>query len=579
MKRYLLMAAVGLMSLTSCEDFLDTESYTKQTSDNFPASSTDVDNMVTGVYSVLNTLSKDFTSSNFWVSELASDDRFGGGGANDKHFQAPDHLLNFGTDMLRPAWIDYYMGIYRANSAMANFDKGAEYVEGAALNSYKGQVHFLRAFYVNEMAELWGSIPLPFTAEAQNLPKTDIDVIYGHIAYDLKEAIGLLPATRYSETTSGRVTKWAAEAMMARVFLFYTGFYQKAEMPLGDGAGNNVGSVTKAEVINWIDDCVANSGHSLVNDYRRLWPYSNEYTAKDYDYVKDLAASGNVWLRDGENPEHVFVIKCSSMATWSSYPSGNTGYGNLWDLSFGVRAPGNGDENTYPFGRGWGAGPASSDLWDEWKAAEPLDPRREASIISIADDYPDYVQGADRQMEDSQFWQKKYMPIMAHDESGKLKYTFGSLMYGRTDDDFQIGHPQDLCVIRYADVLLMQSELKENADGLNAVRNRVGLPNVSYSTEALRNERRWELAFEGRRWADIRRWHIAEESLRRQLDKPIYNDGVKATMKDFSTGYAQRYQDTKGGFFKIPESEIDLSSGVLTQNEGWTGSDSEFTGW
>ena len=151
-------------------------------------------------------------------------------------------------------------------------------------------------------------------------------------------------------------------------------------------------------------------------------------------------------------------------------------------------------------------------------------------------------------------------------------------MFGRTDDDMALGHVQDLCVIRFADVLLMQSELKQNADGMNKVRARVGLTPVSYSLEALQQERRFELAFEGRRWADIRRWHIAEQCLERSVGAPIYNQGILTEMKEFGSGYANRYKETKG-FFKIPESEIDLSNGVLVQNEGWTGTNSNFTGW
>ena len=96
--------------------------------------------------------------------------------------------------------------------------------------------------------------------------------------------------------------------------------------------------------------------------------------------------------------------------------------------------------------------------------------------------------------------------------------------------------------------------------------------------QALQQERRFELAFEGRRWADIRRWHIAEDCLERQIGDPIYNQGLPDKMKEFGSGYRSRYQETNG-FFKIPESEIDLSSGVLEQNAGWTGTDSNFPGW
>ena len=69
---------------------------------------------------------------------------------------------------------------------------------------------------------------------------------------------------------------------------------------------------------------------------------------------------------------------------------------------------------------------------------------------------------------------------------------------------------EDLYIIRFADVLLMHSELTGNADNMNRVRARAGLPAIGYSLEALQQERRHELAFEGQRFQDIRRWHIAE---------------------------------------------------------------------
>lgn len=61
--------------------------------------------------------------------------------------------------------------------------------------------------------------------------------------------------------------KWAAEALMARVFLFYTGYYDKEALPLPDG-----GSITKQQATDWLVDCIENSGHDLVSDFRNLWP-------------------------------------------------------------------------------------------------------------------------------------------------------------------------------------------------------------------------------------------------------------------------------------------------------------------
>ncbi len=81
-------------------------------------------------------------------------------------------------------------------------------------------------------------------------------------------------------------------------------------------------------------------------------------------------------------------------------------------------------------------------------------------------------------------------------------------------ENMQLNNIHDLVLIRFADVLLMQSELKKDVAGINEVRKRAGLnPIAAYSEEALRNERRWELACEGTRWNDLRRWHIAAAAL------------------------------------------------------------------
>ncbi|WP_280744005.1 MULTISPECIES: RagB/SusD family nutrient uptake outer membrane protein [unclassified Parabacteroides] len=572
MKKILFLLAAALLCV-SCEDFLDTENLTKKDTTNFPKSATDAEQMISGIYSTLNTAISNTDRNYYFVSELASDDRFGGGGENDKSMQASDKLMNSEPDMYNSFWSARYKGINRANMSLETLDNCE--VDAATLNKYKGESHYLRAFFYHELAEMFGEVPLLLTTVAMNIPRTNIDLIYGQIAYDLKQAITLLPATKYNTVESGHATKWAAEALMARVFLFYTGFYGKADMPLGDGTGEaNAGSITKQEVISWIDDCVANSGHGLINDFRRIWAYSNQYTAPDYDYVKDLADAGNTWVVDGTgNQEHVFVIKCSKMADWGTI----SGYANLYVLFSGMRGE-NGTEKTFPFGVGWGGGPVTPNLWEDWVKAEPNDMRREASIVNVTTDYPEYKWGSDSQVEDAGYWTKKFTPIRAYDSDGTLMNTFASLQWNIPSDDYQLGHAQDHPVIRFADVLLMQSELKGDAEGLNKVRARAGLPAKAYSLDALKNERRFELAFEGRRWADIRRWGDAPAALAKQQGVSIKNRGVDDVMRAFGGGYAKRYEETKG-FFPLAKSELDLSEGVLEQNAGWGISNAEYPGW
>ena len=144
-------------------------------------------------------------------------------------------------------------------------------------------------------------------------------------------------------------------------------------------------------------------------------------------------------------------------------------------------------------------------------------------------------------------------------------------------ENFQLNNIHDLVLIRFAEVLLMQSELKGDVQGINKVRARAGLPGISsYSLTALQNERRWELACEGIRWNDIRRWHIASVVLAKQENQPVYYCGRPETNDAHNGGYSARYKAT-AGFQKMPESQVSLGS--VKQNDGWGAADGEYTGW
>ncbi|NLA15305.1 MAG: RagB/SusD family nutrient uptake outer membrane protein [Bacteroidales bacterium] len=589
MKKILFLVIAALL-FSSCDAFLDTESYTKKNTGNYPKTEDDAIQMVTGVYATLNQAMANCGNTYLFAAQLLSDDMFSGGGENDKDWTSLEHLMYVNLDRFQTFWKARYAGISRANMAIANLDK----VEDEKLhNQLMGETLFLRALFYFELVQLFGDVPLitqvpqSVTEVSEYPPQATQEEIFAFIAADLKKAADIMPSDTWNATISGEghATRWSAQALLARVFLFYTGFYNKAEMPMMDEEFNIVGSVTKQDVIVALEDCINNSGHDLVNDYRRLWPYSNSVSAKDYDYVADLAASGQYWVKDGTSPETLFAIKCSHLASWGT----NIGYANQYCLFFGIRNPGDDNQyfNVFPFGQGWGAGPVNPQLWEEWKAQEPSDARRRASVLA-ADDRDGYIYGADALMEESSFWSKKIIATRAakdYNADGSIKnlynvFTTSTDYYGDGEsDDFQLGNSTDVILIRFADVLLMHSELTETATGINRVRARAGLQEVGYSLEALQSERRFELAFEGLRWGDIRRWgdDYAISALESQLGQTIWNRGVKTLMNDQGAGYAARYRDTRG-FMPIPSSEVDLSDGVLKQNPGW-GVDALFVSW
>ena len=534
-----------------------------------------------GVYENLNAVNANPQESFLYYACLASDDQLGGGGTNDKLMQAEDLLCNYNADMTNNFYMQRYEGINRANTLIQALPNTA--LDDKLKAQYLGEAKVLRAFYYYELSSMYGNVPLRTEPGGEAIKQGKIEDVWKQILQDLYEASTTMPAER---KTDGHVDKYTAEGMLARAWLFYTGFFcngttiadevSSTYKPLTEVQLPNGTKLTKQMVIDLVDDCVNNSGYSLVSDFRNLWAYTNKETVNDYDYTK---GQGLKWVEDdnGVNPESMFAIKFNKLASWST----TIGYSNGYALHFGVRG-GQDYANTFPFGQGWGAGPVAPNLVKDWASAEPQDKRLEATVQDWSkvstykyDGWSDYVTG---------YYDKKWSPISAKKSDGTYICCFEDLMYGDQGglsggygNNMQLDNIHDLVLLRFADVLLMQSELKEDVAGINKVRARAGLsPIGSYSLKALQNERRWELACEGIRWNDIRRWHIAADVLERQTNEDVFYCGNPGKNKPQNGGYAARYKAT-AGFQKMPESQIAI--GTVVQNEGWTGADSEYQGW
>lgn len=142
--------------------------------------------MLTGVYGELNLLNADPDDAPFFISEVASDDRFASGGVNDNGAHGADKLLRYGVDQFANTWKKHYAGIYKANVALEGYEKVLDWESEAQKNSFYGQTYFLRAFYYFDLAQLFGEVPLILNSAGGNFPKSNADVIYAQIASDLK---------------------------------------------------------------------------------------------------------------------------------------------------------------------------------------------------------------------------------------------------------------------------------------------------------------------------------------------------------------------------------------------------------
>lgn len=145
---------------------------------------------------------------------------------------------------------------------------------------------------------------------------------------------------------------------------------------------------------------------------------------------------------------------------------------------------------------------------------------------------------------------------------GKLQnmYTY---LYGTPANNMDC-NAQEIVLLRFADVYLMGAELgsAKAQEYLDIVRKRVNLPSVPATIDNIKNERRFELAFEGVRYYDLMRWGELESAFNRVKNIPLENEGKPVE-------YSIIYRPETKGFLPIPESQIQLSDGILEQNEGW----------
>ncbi len=553
--KIIILLCASLFMLSSCESFLDTEDYTIKNTGNFPQTVVDINDLLTGTYSAQLVNGTDAQFHPYIVSETASDERLGGCGENSPGVQSFDKLLSGDVNRFDNTWINHYAGIYRANNIIESIDKVKDFKNEEEKKKVLGEALFLRATFYWNLAYMFENVPLTLSTESKNLPQASVEELYSQIATDLTMAIDNLPSNKYSVNETGRATRWAAEGFLARVFLFYTGFYEKNDMPL------NKGTLSKEKVTEYLNDCINNSGHGLVSDFRNLWPYSNKHTLKDWQWAQD----NNLNWEGDENKEIIYAYKYAKIGSVNNTQA----YRNNFVLWQGLPTKMT-RKDAFPYGGGWATGSVCPNLWNEWKESEPNDLRREGTIIDLDNEIPSYREKGFDSWEETMYRQKKFMPIAAYNSKGVVQNSFGVIEWG-VSNTIAGCNITDFPLMRFADILLMHSELTQTADGINLVRKRAKLSPISYSLEALQKERRWELSFEGVRWNDIRRWHLAEKLLDKQIGTTVYNRGKEGTIPasyNGNAGYSARYKITRG-FWDIPQTQINLSGGVLKQNKGW----------
>ena len=555
MKKIIYLAFIALtVFISSCgEDFLDTQNLTEKDLDNFYTTPQDIDEALAGVYTCLYMTEGVFGDQGL-VGNILSDGMLCGGGSDDKSAKRIEFWEDPTEDTYISSWNTNYKGIFRANIIIDRFDQ-AEYDNEDERNQALGEAHIMRAFFYFRLTQFFGGVPIITDPSMEpNQPRGTIDETYAQIASDLKMAIEIMPrtsATAISSDRLGHTNIWVAEALMARVYLFYTGYssnvlgQSKDALPLADG-----GSVSKADVSGWISDMIASSGHALNADPRSNWPYAN---ATNYGYAYGIN-EGLVWAgEDGANLETVFSIKYSAYGNYD-HNAGHEAWVNRLCLYQGIR-----DNSMVPFGQGWGWNTVNPQLWN---AFDDADIRKKGSIIDLSDaDEGTAGYSGGKGDHETGYWNKKYTNIQYDAGTGEGIAGMFYFIFGGTKD-MQLWHMQDHILIRYADVLLMAAELGVDAQAnMDAIRTRANMSSVAPTLENIKAERRLELCFEGLRYYDLLRWGDAESALT-AVNVTVSNYGVDEPFNGV-------YRSETNGLLPIPESQVRLSEGVLIQNPGW----------
>ena len=620
MKKYILsaLAVCSAAIFTSCDDMLDTDPrVTDATSATFPGKIADVEALNTATYSIMNTMGggdPDNQNPFLWW-EVMSDNCFGSGGLQDNKVKSLHHLVQMNSNQYEQPFVLLYGGINRANNQIETIDNVDWTGNEAKRNQLLGEGYFMRGLYTLWLTQLYGDVPLitaTLITEEMKAQVSAEEVIYPQILSDFVSAQNLMS----TEKSSGHANKYVAEAFMARAYMFWAGFYKKvADLSTGSAPAINLveqegctaASLSQADVVSALRDIVSSGAYELLEDYRSLWQYSNSYVWDEtqkaletgeghaYKFIADMKRE-NCFDQPGMgngNKEELFQIQFMNASKWDLDQKGPYScarmYCNYLSVFWALRVNGhNGDRNfTYPFTQGWGQGTPSNNIWDDWTVAENeggyTDIRKLGSLIDGVTENKeiDYEFVKDC-CEASGFGVKKYNGVTLDALTGDSPwwdFAGGESFKGTLENPMQGDHFEDFYLMRYADVLLMLSEMTGDAQYMNQVQKRAGVPETPYSLKELQNQRRWEFAFEGLRFNDMRRWSgkdggescYAAKALQAQAGKQMVvkgNVANKTTMKHMTCSWTKRYADTNG-FLAKPQSQITLMNGKLIQNPGW----------
>ncbi len=485
-----------------------------------------------------------FNSGSLIRNEILSDNVYQGyGNTNEKLIvtgQADASNGRFSSE-----WDDCYGGIKTCHTFLANVDRVP--MNSVVKERMKAEIRFIRASLYLRLTTFFGDIPF-FTkdislTESKTILRTPSAEVKSWIHTELDEVATMLPSnTEYATADRGRITKGAVVALNARAYLYENNFPKVAEYC--------------SKLINTKDF----GTYSLFQNYEGLFWVNNEYNSEvilALQYVPQLRTWGDLVdfapLSAGARLSLAAptqeLVDSYLMTNGSKWVEGDSPYAGR-DLRMGATIAYDGatwkDRNgsTYPL---------------------VINPDGVTPAGKVSNKYTGQGQATTA----TGYYYRKYC------DPSSSAYTSGW--------ESNLNLP----LIRFADVLLMYAEAMQETNAMTSavwdqtikkLRLRAGFDNttaaVGYPTLAtpaelqqiIRNERRCELALEGLRVFDIRRWKIAEQTL----------TGVRRGAKFEKIGGSFEYIKLQSSKFSVnrdylwgvPRKEIVINKN-LTQNPGY----------
>lgn len=403
----------------------------------------------------------------------ASDDFYSGGG-NSSDGAGIQGFSNYTINpIIMPAsyWKDYYKGIASANLLIDRISTTP--MNDQTKKRFIAEAKVLRSLYYFELVRMFKNVPLIVkpvivSDDFLNIPQAKPEEVYAQIESDILSGINDLPVSIAAENKKevGRITQGTARAILGKIYL-----YDK----------KNTEAAAQFQMVNGTPGGTSQYGYKLVSNFPDLWKVDNKFTTESVLEVMHTNGSRADWDFWGTGRDEGNSINV--MLGIISYKRNNVANNDAPDIY-----------------ASWGFNPITDDLFNFMQG----DPRLDATIINAkkykAEGKIDYSPG----FRDTGYFLNKFAPRNADK----------SPLTGPTELNFR----QNYIAIRLADTYLMEAEAL-GASGtraqalLDAVRTRVGLASVPVSLQAIKDERRRELAGEGHRWFDLVRWGDAPAKL------------------------------------------------------------------